>query len=397
MIYDFDKIIHRKNTNCVKWDAVERIYGDKDVIPMWIADMDFQVAEPIARAVEKRAQHAIYGYSLKDKEYNEAVVNWMKKRHNWDIKTQWITFTPGVVPALNFIVRGFTSPGDEVIIQTPVYHPFYDAIKNNGAQIVKNPLKYEDGKYYMDFEDLKNKITDRTKLLILSNPHNPVGRVWTKEELTHLGEICLRNNILVISDEIHFDLVYKGFKHTVFASISEEFAQNSIICTAPSKTFNIAGLQVSNIIIPNTKLRKAFRTEIENSGIDEPNAFATDALKAAYNEGEEWLEQLMEYLEGNIDYLLQFFQEKIPKLKVIKPEGTYLVWIDCSELNMNRDELKEFFVKKVKLGFSNGIMFGEEGAQFQRINVACPRSVLKDALERIEREVNKLSIYPSIS
>lgn len=390
MSYDFNKVVDRFNTKSVKWDLLEEIYGDKDVIPMWVADMDFEVPEEIIRAIKKRLNHGIFGYSLSGKEYNDAIINWMKQRHQWNIQGEWIKFTPGVVPALNFILRAFTKPGDQVIIQTPVYHPFARSIKNTGCTVVKNPLKYENLTYKMDLEDLEKKITNRTKILILCNPHNPVGRVWSKEELTALGEICLKHGILVVSDEIHFDLIYKENKHTVFASISEEFAQNSITCTAPSKTFNIAGFQTSNIIIPNDKLRNLFSIELENLAINGPNIFGCEALIAAYNSGAQWLDDLIDYLKGNLDFLISFIEKRIPKIKVVKPQGTYLVWLDCSGLNMNGEEMREFFVKKVKLGLDDGIMFGEEGEKFQRVNIACPRSILKEALERIEKEVNKL-------
>ncbi|MFD3158377.1 MalY/PatB family protein [Haloimpatiens sp. FM7330] len=390
MKYDFDTVIERRNTKSVKWDLVEEMYNDKDVLPMWVADMDFKVPQVIIDAIKKRAEHGIFGYTLSGEKYNEAVVNWMKRRHDWSIKPEWIVFTPGVVPAINLIIRTYTQPGDEVIIQTPVYHPFYKAIKNSGCQVVKNPLIYKEQKYTINFEDLENKITNRTRMLILCNPHNPVGRVWTKEELTKLGQICLKHNILVVSDEIHFDLTYKSSKHTVFASISEEFSQNSIICTAPSKTFNIAGLKTSNIIIPNKRLRNLLNITLENIAIKEPTIFGGEALIAAYNYGEEWLNQLIDYLQENLDYIMEYFKRRIPKLKVIKPEGTYLVWFDCSELNMTSEQLRDFFVKKVKVGFDDGIMFGNEGQQFQRINIACPRTILKQALRRIETEINKL-------
>jgi len=392
MRYDFDKVVNRFNTESVKWDLVKEKYGNKDVIPMWVADMDFEVAKPISEAIKKRASHEIYGYTLKGESYYEAVINWMDRHHNWHIKKEWINYTPGIVPALNYIIRTYANTGDEIIIQTPVYHPFYSSVKNNGCVIVENPLIYENGSYKMDYEDLKKKITRRTKILILCNPHNPVGRVWSKEELIKLGQICIDNNILVVSDEIHFDLIYKGNEHTVFASISEEFAQNSVICTAPSKTFNIAGLQVSNIIIPNDKLRNLYNITLENNSLTEINSFAAVALEAAYNEGEEWLNQLMQYLEENLNFLMKYFEERIPKIKVIKPEGTYLVWIDCLALNMCPSELEEFFVKKVKVGFNDGILFGVEGARFQRINIACARSVLNEALKRIEREISKLEL-----
>lgn len=392
MKYDFDKINNRFNTESIKWDLMKEKYGDSDIIPMWVADMDFEVAKPISEAIKKRASHDIYGYTLKGESYYQAVINWMDKQHNWNIKKEWINYTPGVVPALNYIIRTYANSGDEIIIQTPVYHPFYSSIKNNGCIIVENPLIYEKGNYKMNFEDLKKKITGRTKILILCNPHNPVGRVWSKEELIELGQICIEKNVLVVSDEIHFDLIYKGNEHTVFASISEEFAQNSVICTAPSKSFNMAGLQVSNIIIPNDKLRNLYNITLQNNACTEINSFATVALEAAYKEGEEWLKQLMQYLEENLNFLFKYFEERIPKIKVVKPQGTYLVWIDCTALNMSSSQLEEFFINKVKVRFNEGIQFGVECHSFQRINIACARSVLKEALERIERQINKLGL-----
>lgn len=393
MVYDFDKIINRYNTGSVKWDLAKEKFGNSHVIPMWVADMDFEVANPISEAIKKRATHGIYGYTIKSESYYEAVINWMRNHHNWYIKKDWIVYTSGIVPALNYIIRTYSNPGDEIIIQTPVYHLFYSSVKNNGCTMVENPLIYDNGNYIMDFKDLKRKITNRTKMLILCNPHNPVGRVWSKTELIELGHICIDNNILVISDEIHFDLIYKGNEHTVFASISEEFAQNCVICTAPSKTFNMAGLQVSNIIIPNDKLRNLYNITLENNAATGINSFATVALEAAYNEGYEWLQQLMQYLEENLNFLMEYFEKRIPKIKVIKPEGTYLVWVDCSALNMSMHELQEFFVNTAKVGFNDGILFGVASASFQRINIACARSVLVEALQRIEVEVNKREPY----
>ncbi|WP_373899545.1 MalY/PatB family protein [Haloimpatiens sp. FM7315] len=390
MLYNFDENVQRENTACAKWDMLNTLYGRDDLISMWVADMDFKVAPPIINAIKTRLSHEIFGYSFAKDSYYDSVINWMKKRHNWEIKKEWIKFTPGVVPAINYIVQAFTNPGDEIMIQSPVYYPFSNAIRNNGRSIVDNPLIYKNNTYVMDYEDLEKKITKRTKLLILCNPHNPVGRVWSKDELKKLGEICLKHNVLVVSDEIHFDLIYKGNKHTVFSSISEEFSQNSIVCTAPSKTFNIAGLQISNIIIANKLLREKFEIQLENNSISSPNIFAPIALEAAYTEGEPWLLELLDYLQENLEYLMDFFEKRIPKLKVIKPEGTYLIWIDCSNLNMTGEELREFFINKCKLALDDGFIFGKAGDSFERINIACPRALLKKALEGIEKAVNNL-------
>lgn len=390
MIYNFDESIDRKNTGCVKFDGLKERFGVEDLIPMWVADMDFPVAEPIIEAIKHRAEHPILGYTKFEDSYYEAIVYWMKDKHNWNIKKEWICFTPGVVPALNYAVQAFSSQGDEIIIQTPVYAPFSKVIKFNGRTIVNNPLKYEDNNYIMDFDDLKRKITPRTKLLFLCNPHNPIGRVWTLEELKTLGEICIDNNIIIISDDIHFDLIYSGYNHTVIASISETFAQNSIICTAPSKTFNIAGLQVSNIIIPNKELRKRFKITLENNIVSGANVFGIEALKAAYYRCDDWLSQLMIYLEESLNYVIDFTENYIPEIKVIKPQGTFIIWLDCSNLNMNEKEIKEFFIRKCRLGLDEGSIFGQEGKYFMRMNIACSKKVIEEALNRIKKEVDKL-------
>lgn len=390
MKYNFDEKIERANTNCIKWDSAERAHGDKDIIPLWIADMDFKVPEEVVQAIKERADHGVFGYTRRSKESYEAVISWMKRRYDWDVEREWIKFAPGVVPGLNIIVEAFTKPGDEVIIQTPVYHPFYSIIKNSGCQIVENPLKCVKGRYEMDFDNLKKVISKKTRMIILCSPHNPVGRVWTSEELTNLGNIALENNIIVVSDEIHGDLVYKPNKHTVFATISKEFADNSIICTAPNKTFNIAALKTANIIIKNKKLRDRYSVQFEKSFIEGPTVLGDVAQTAAYNHGEQWYEELMEYLTGNLEYTLNFFKTRIPKIKVSRPEGTYLLWLDCSALHMSNEDLNEFFLKKCKVWFNNGENFGKAGSNFLRLNIATSRSTLKEAFERIEKEINAI-------
>lgn len=383
MKYDFDKKVVRKNTGCIKWDL-----GDESVIPMWVADMDFETPQPVIDAVKKRAEHGIYGYSFLQDSYYEALINWMNKRHGWKVQKEWIAFAPGVVPAVNMLVRALTQPGDKVIIQSPVYYPFYKAVTNNGCQVIENPLIYEKGRYFMDFEDLERKIKDdRVKLLILCSPHNPVGRVWTREELTKLGNLCLKYEVLIISDEIHSDLIYSGNKHIPFASLSQQFAENSIVCTAPSKTFNLAGLQTSNIIIPNRKIRKLYDNVLESNGINEPNVFGIKACEAAYRDGEEWLHELLEYLEDNRDYLINYIESHIPEIKAIKPEGTYLVWLDCSKLGMKSEKLHEFFMEKAKVWFDEGYIFGCGGENFERVNIACPRATIEEALKRMEMAI----------
>lgn len=387
-MYDFDSIIDRRNTSCAKWDNLVPLYGRDDLIPLWVADMDFPTATPITEALRKRIEHNVFGYTFPSDDYYKAIAGWMARRHNWKVEREWITYTPGVVPALSYCVRAFTEPGDKIIIQSPVYHPFYNVIKDNGREIVKNPLKFEDGKYYMDYDDLENKIDSRTKMLILCSPHNPVGRVWKEEELRKLADICMRNNILIVSDEIHFDIVYSGNRHIVLGSISDDIRNNCVVLTAPSKTFNIAGLQVSNAIISNDELRRIYRDELNKDHISAPNIFGGVALIAAYNESEEWLDELLKYLEGNRDFFMSYINERIPQLKAINPEGTYLIWVDCNGLNMNPDELKNFFINKCRLALNDGRMFGEEGRGFMRFNIGCPRFLLKEALERIENGIN---------
>jgi cystathionine beta-lyase len=398
MKYDFNRVIDRRNTDCAKWDSVKEVFGSSDILPMWVADMDFPIARPITEALKKRIEHEIYGYTRPGPSLCEAVVNRMWQRYHWKIESEWVVFTPGVVPALNAAVKAFTRPGDEVILQSPVYTPFWSAVTNNGCQVANNELKLINGHYEIDFTDLTGKFglrrgmtssPSRIKLIILCSPHNPVGRVWTKEELTRVGEIVLKNDAIVVSDEVHCELLFKGNRHTPFASIAEEFAQRSIVCMAATKTFNLAGLAASTIIIPNRKLRDAFATA--RAGIlPRPNALALVALEAAYRYGDEWLGQLLEYLQGNLEFLMNYCREGITRIKVIKPEGTYLVWLDCRELGLEPLSLRVFMREKAKVGLEDGHIFGPNGAGFQRMNIACPRSTLEEALKRIEGAVNGL-------
>lgn len=398
MKYDFDRVIERRNTDCAKWDAVESIFGSNDILPMWVADMDFAIAKPITEALRKRTDHEIYGYVRPGPSLIEAVNNRVQRKYDWKIEPEWIVFTPGVVPALHVAVRAFTHPGDEVVIQEPAYYPFFSAIRDNGCQVAGNPLELINGHYEIDFKDLERKFEprpgmmpspSRAKMMILCSPHNPVGRVWSGEELTKMGGIAIKNNAIVVSDEVHCELLFKGSKHIPFASISEEFARYSMACMAASKTFNLAGLAASAIIIPDKKLRDAFNAA--RAGIlPRPNVFALVALEAAYRHGDEWLEQLLGYLQGNLDFLSDYFRKKIPKIKVIRPEGTYLVWLDCRGLGMDPQNLRAFMREKAKVGLDDGYLFGAGGAGFQRINIACPRSTLEEALKRIEKAANNL-------
>lgn len=362
-----------------------------DIIPMSIADMDFETVPEVKEAIIKRAQQGIYGYTKINGSYYDAVISWMWKRHYWKVKKEWIVTSSGVVPAINTIIRAFTHAGDKVVLQSPVYHPFYKAILRNGCEIVDNPLKFFEGKYHMDLEDLEQKLKHpRVKLLILCSPHNPVGRVWNKEELEKLGEMCVKNNVIIVSDEIHSDLVYKNYRHIPFATISKQIEQNSIVCTAPSKTFNLAGLQVSNIIIPNSELRRGYIVQLENIAASSLNLFAIIACETAYRHGEQWLEQLIDYIDENKEFVRKYIKEKIPRLKVIEPEGTYLLWIDCRELGMNTAELKNFMLTKAKIQFNEGFTFGKGGEGFERMNMACPRDIIRESLKRIEEAINNL-------
>ena len=412
--YNFDKITNRKGTNCLKYDfAVER-GKPADVLPLWVADMDFPVSEEISKSLHAAVEHGIYGYTQPKDAYYNAVMNWMERKHNWKTKREWIVKTPGVVFALGAAVKAFTDPGDAILIQNPVYYPFTNIIRDNNRKVVDNTLVYHpvtertvvpvttddvsgqqinnvgtvSPAYQIDFEDFERKIEqEHVKLFILCNPHNPVGRVWTVEELQKLGEICLRHHVIVVSDEIHNDFVYPGYEHTVFANVDPRFAEFTLTCTAPSKTFNLAGLQISNIFIPNENLRKAFKTEIDRTGYDEPNALGVVACEAAYRAGEDWLEQLRAYLLKNLNFLRDFLQEKIPQIHLVEPEGTYLVWLDCSELGITGKELDQFIVDKAGLWLDGGSMFGPSGAAFQRVNIACPQATLELALNKLKAAV----------
>lgn len=395
--YNFDKIINRKGTNCLKYDyAVER-GKPADVLPLWVADMDFTVSEEITKSLHAAVDHGIYGYTQPKDAYYNAITNWMEKNHNWKTKREWIMKTPGVVFALGAAVKAFTKPGDAVLIQNPVYYPFTNIIRDNDRRVIDNTLVYEkrvtEGKsqYSIDYEDFERKIVqENIKLFILCNPHNPVGRVWNREELQYLGEICLRHHVIVVSDEIHNDFVYPGFEHTVFANVDPRFAEFTVTCTAPSKTFNLAGLQISNIFISNETLREAFQKEIDKTGYDEPNALGAVACEAANRGGQEWLDQLRAYLLENLNFLRTYLQEKIPQIHLVEPEGTYLVWLDCSELGISGKELDQFIVEKAGLWLDGGAMFGPSGSDFQRVNIACPRATLELALDKLKAAVDNL-------
>ncbi len=402
-IYDFDSEIDRLHSDASKWSFVQDedhpeeqiptdIFGGTDrALPMWVADMDFACPQPVIDALVARAQHGIYGYTAITGSFYQSSVNWNKRRHNWDIEAEWICTSPGVVPALKAAVRAFVAPGEKVLIQTPVYYPFFSTIEENGAEIEENPLIYENGRYRMDFDDLAQKAADpAVKMMILCSPHNPIGRVWSAEELRRLGEICLANDVLVASDELHGDLIFNGAVFTPFATLGEAFAQNSIICTAPSKTFNLAGLRASCIIIPNKALRERFSITMDSGGLGSLNLFGITALEAAYNHGEEWLEQLLAYIQGNFDTMCDIINRHIPQITVVPLEGTYLAWLDCRKLGLDKKELRRLMFNEAGVYLDDGYIFGAGGEGFERLNLACPRSILIEAMERIAGAVNKL-------
>lgn len=386
MKYNFDEIILRRDTNSYKWDAAK----EEDVLPMWVADMDFRTAPAVVEALRKRVEHGIFGYTKVPAAYYETVVDWFRRRHHWTIEKEWIIYTSGVVPALSAIIKALTSPGDKVLVQTPVYNCFFSSIRNDECEMIANPLIYENSTYRIDFEDLEAKAADpQVKLLLLCNPHNPVGRVWTKEELTRIGEICIRHGVWVVADEIHCELVSPGYEYTPFASISEEFLMHSVTCTSPSKAFNLAGLQIANIVSADPEVRAKIDKAININEVCDVNPFGVEALMAAYKEGEEWLEELKLYLYENYSHLKAFFEKYLPEYPVTKLEGTYLVWVDCSALQQSSAEIVETLLAKEKLWVNEGSLYGEAGEGFIRINIACPRQRLTDGLNRLRRALNQ--------
>lgn len=380
MNYNFDELIPRRGTNSVKWDTAE----NPEIVPMWVADMDFRTAPAIIDALIKRAQHGIFGYTKVPQAFYEAVKDWFFRRHNFSIQSNWILYTSGVVPALSAVIKALTEPGDKVIIQTPVYNCFFSSIRNNGCEKLENKLIYKNGTYSIDFEDLEEKAMDpKTKLLLLCSPHNPVGRVWTKDELQKIGEICHRNNVIVLSDEIHWDFVYPPHTHIPFGSINKEFLQNSVTCTAPSKTFNIAGLQVASIIAADENIRQRIDKALNINEVCDINVFAVEALIAAYTEGADWIDELKKYLYNNYLYLCEFFREHLPHLSVLPLEATYLVWVDCLDLQQTSLEIAESLLAKENLWVNEGVMYGDAGEGFIRINIATSLGNLKKGLEKI--------------
>lgn len=389
--YDFDKIIDRKNTNSLKYDFAKERGRAEDILPLWVADMDFQVADEIKEALISKAEHGIFGYSEPKEQYFAAIKGWFEKRHGWAMDTGKIVLSCSVVHALCALINVLTKEGDGVIINQPVYYPFEESIVKNGRKPVVNELVYKDGGYSVDFEDFEEKIVrENVKLYILCSPHNPVGRVWTAKELERLGDICLKHNVFVIADEIHADFTYEGYKHIVFPTVKKEFESICAVCTAPTKTFNLAGLHNANIYIHDDAVRAAYKRELTRQGYSQSNIMGIVAAQAAYQKGGEWLDQLKAYLQSNLDFLREFLKVRLPKVKLVEPQGTYLVWLDFSALGLDDKGLNELVEKKAGLWLDAGYIFGKGGSGFERINVACPRAVLKEALGRLERAVKSI-------
>ncbi|AVQ99715.1 cystathionine beta-lyase [Oceanobacillus iheyensis] len=379
----FDILHDRKNTRSVKWDMLHPVFQTEDVLPMWVADMDFMAPEEVNQAIIDRAKHGIYGYTIVDQAVKGSIESWLKERHNWQIDQGWLSFSPGVVTSLHMAIQAFTEVGDKVLIQTPVYTPFYKVVESHDRQVVKNPLLYKENTYQIDFVDFEEKLQEGVKAFILCSPHNPVGRVWSKEELTKLAELCVKHDVLIISDEIHGDLVFPGNKHIPIASLSEEIAHQTITCMAPSKTFNLAGLQASYVVTPDKQKRKTLDEHFNKQGAHMLNIMGNTALEAAYLHGGPWLDELLQVLYDNKTYVKEMFAAHASDLEVIDSQGTYLLWIDCTKLGMDEKELKKFMIEKAKVGLNTGIEYGEEGKHFMRMNIGCPKATVEEGVQRI--------------
>jgi cystathionine beta-lyase len=382
--YNFDELVDRTNTNSLKYDGRQMFFGTDDLLPLWVADMDFKTPDFIVEALKDRLEHEVLGYTFRSDSYSDAIIQWLDKRHNWKVKKEWISFSPGVVAGLTLAIDTYSKPGDEIIVQPPVYFPFYDSIKGLGRKMVENPLKLAGGRYTFDLDDLKQKITANTKMLLLCNPQNPGGMVWTKDELTELATICLENKVLIVSDEIHSDLVFEGHKHIPLPTLSDEIANNCIVCMAGSKTFNIAGLTTSFVVIPNKKLFVRYERTLKVPHLHMGNIFGSIALETAYREGAGWVDQVVDYLQGNYRFLESYLADKLPNIKPMKPEATYLIWLDFSEYQLSDDDLNAKLID-AGVGLNRGVQFGKQGSGFMRINIGCPRATLEQALGRIEQ------------
>ncbi|MCP3028284.1 PatB family C-S lyase [Halobacillus sp. A5] len=380
----FSNVIQRKGTRSVKWDYAEQLYQDKDILPMWVADMDFQVPEAVISDLKERVDHGIFGYTMPDENVKHTIIEWLSKRHQWKIKEDWITYSPGVIPSLHMTIQALTNKGDHILIQPPVYPPFYSVINDHERKVVKNPLIYNKGRYTIDFEDFEKQIIENeVKMFILCNPHNPVGRVWNEEELLKMGEICLNHNVIIVSDEIHADLVLDEHKHLPVASLTEKLNEQTVTCFSPTKTFNLAGLQASYLVTSSKDKREKIKSHFDKQGMHMLNTLGLTAMESAYLHGEDWLEGLLETIEANRDFVMEQFEENTNQIKVLPLEGTYLLWMDCRSLNMSQAELKSFMQKQAKVGLNDGVSFGEEGEGFMRMNLAAPPNIIAEGVNRI--------------
>jgi cysteine-S-conjugate beta-lyase len=384
MMSKFEEIIDRKGSSSVKWDLTKTVFGKDDVLPMWVADMDFLPPEDVLEALGNRLKHGIFGYTFVGDPTADSIKKWVQKRHGWEIETTWLQYSPGVVPAISTIIQALTSPGDKVLVQSPVYTPFFSLVEDNNREIVNAQLKYHEGSYSIDYQEFEESLKTGVKLFLLCNPHNPSGRVWKKEELTKMAELCHKYNVVIVSDEIHSDLVYKSHTHTPLASLNDTFGDMTITCIAPSKTFNLAGLQASAMITPNPDIREKITAIHKKLGFFTLNTFGIIGMEAAYRHGEQWLEEILDYLQENGRVTKNFLEEHLPELKLVHPEGTYLLWIDCTKLNLSDEELKNRLLDKGKLALEPGAKYGPGGEGFVRMNIACPRETLMDGLERLK-------------
>ncbi len=384
MKYDFDQIINRSGTGSIKYDKIKQIFGRDDLQPLWVADMDFATPDFILSALKERLKHPILGYTMRQKSFFDSFKNWALKRYDWKIENTWLDFSPGVVGALAVSILALTRENDEIIIQTPVYHPFFEVIKGNNRKLVLNPLqKDKDGKYFMNFDDLEKKITSKTKMILIANPHNPVGRVWRQEEVKKLGNIAVKNNLIILSDDIHADFIYKPHSYTPIASISPEIAQQSIIVTSPSKTFNIAGLSTSVVIIPNEDYKEKYNRKLTDMHLFLGNIFGNIAFQTAYENGDVWLDELLQYLKENRDFIIEYLKENIPAIKPVNPEGTFLIWLDFSGTGLSHEQIKDKLINEAKLALNDGMTFGANGEKYFRLNFGLPRKKLEEALHKL--------------
>jgi len=385
MQYDFDQVIDRRRSNSLKWTECA-----PDVAVLALGDMDFQSSQPVIKAIKKRAEHGIYGYAQRPESYYHAIMEWIYQRHGWTIERDWLIYTPGVLIALAVALRTFSRPGDKIIVQSPVYHLFFDIIRNNGRQVLINPLQMVDNRYVMDFKDLEVKLEDtRTRILLLCSPHNPTGRVWVEDELKTLAQLCLRHNVIIISDEVYSDIIFKGHRHVPIANLDKEISSKTITCISPGKTFNLSGVRASTIIIENPVLRDPFAHAMIDMDLDISNIFDVIAIETAYRQGAEWLDQVMAYLEGNLSFLVSYLEERIQRIKLIPPQGTFLAWLDCQGLEMDAIALRRFMINKARVRFSDGVIVNPGARGFQRMNFACPRSVLNHVLENVETAIDQ--------